>query len=93
MSVVSSFRFCFTVVEMSQAICAAMALKTIPEKTGDVKERAKRPETLSRGDVHWRGLGRRRVAVLARACLNVVPVRTDRPGPRGAVRATRIVRA
>ncbi len=70
-----------------------MALKTIPEKTGDVKERAKRPETLSRGDVHWRGLGRRRVGLLARARCCVVPVRMDRPGPRGAVRPSRTVRA
>ena len=90
MSVVSSL--CFVIAETSQAICAAMALKTISEKTGDVKERAKRPESLSRGDVHWRGLGRRRVAVLACARFNVVPIRTDRIGPRGAVRPTRIVR-
>ncbi len=52
MSVVSSFRF--TVVEMSQAICPAMAVKTIPEKTGDVKEKTKRLEMFpekSNGDV------------------------------------------
>ena len=73
--------------------CPAMAVKMIPEKIGDVKERAKRPETLSRGDVHWRGLGRKRVALLACARFNVVPVRTDRPGPRGAVRPTRTVSA
>jgi hypothetical protein len=32
---------------MSQAICAAMAVKMIPEKTGDVKEKTK----------DWRCLG------------------------------------
>ena len=39
---------------MSQAICAAMAVKMIPEKTGDVKVKDKRLETSlekSTGDV------------------------------------------
>ena len=39
---------------MSQAICAAMAVKMIPEKAGDVKERTKdwrRPPEKSDGDV------------------------------------------
>ena len=46
MSVVRSFRF--TVVEMSEAISAAMAENTFYAKTGDVKEKDKILETLSR---------------------------------------------
>ena len=39
---------------MSQAICAAMAVKMIPEKIGEVKEKTKewrRPPERSNGDV------------------------------------------
>ena len=96
---------CFVVAERSAAIYAAMAESKYLAKLGDVKgrehilrkdrrrkRRSERLETLSRGDVRWRGVGRRRAVLLACVHFNVGPVRTDRSGPRGAVRPNGFLR-